>query len=245
MFEELFEGKTGLRYFINPAGMNAWAESQRHTKGGKKGRRRAMGYADFPDTFEEQVQKLLRGREGVGRKLQIGVMGSAADLKYGDVLARLAEQVGEYIARAGAVLIFVAKRDYDSLSTAACRGAKKAGGITVGLTEDIYGEGLHDVYEKDNADIIVVSYSSPNSTLVYSCDAIIYISDGEVRLRNVGDAPIVVLCGAGSSWDGQILSHYGDIEDGVRAESAPNAEEAVLKATELNCWKWMTGGLEH
>jgi len=58
------------------------------------------------------------------RKLQIGVMGSAADLKYSQTLEQLAEEVGYEVAMSGAALFFGAEKDYDSLSTAACRGAK-------------------------------------------------------------------------------------------------------------------------
>ena len=56
------------------------------------------------------------------RKLQIGVMGSAADLKYTKEHERLAEEVGRHVAEAGVTLMFGAEKDYDSLSTAACRG---------------------------------------------------------------------------------------------------------------------------
>ncbi|EQD40890.1 Rossmann fold nucleotide-binding protein, partial [mine drainage metagenome] len=68
------------------------------------------------------------------RKLQIGVMGSAADLKYAKEAELAAERMGELIARRGGVLIFGAEKDYDSLSTAACRGAKRVNGLTVGIT---------------------------------------------------------------------------------------------------------------
>ena len=59
------------------------------------------------------------------RRLQIGVMGSAQDLNYGKSLEELAEEVGMWIAKSGSILVFGAEKDLDSLSTAACRGAKK------------------------------------------------------------------------------------------------------------------------
>jgi len=68
------------------------------------------------------------------RKLQIGVMGSAADLKYSKKIENLAEEIGYWVAKSKAILIFGAEKDYDSLSTAACRGAKKVDGLTVGVT---------------------------------------------------------------------------------------------------------------
>ena len=72
------------------------------------------------------------------KKLQIGIMGSAADLGYSKELAKNAEEIGELIAKKGGILIFGAEKDTDSLSTCACRGAKKNKGLTVGIT---YGKG--------------------------------------------------------------------------------------------------------
>lgn len=87
------------------------------------------------------------------RQLQIGVMGSAADLVYAAKVQQIAEEVGRLVAENDAVLVFGAEKDGDSLSTAACRGAKRAGGITVGVT---YGKGK-DIWETDHVDIIIVS----------------------------------------------------------------------------------------
>ena len=75
------------------------------------------------------------------RKLQIGVMGSAADTKYSKQVEKIAERLGELIAESGATLVFGAEKDTDSLSTAAWRGAKGKGGLTVGVT---YGEHKND-----------------------------------------------------------------------------------------------------
>ena len=79
------------------------------------------------------------------RKIQIGVMGSCSDLKYSKKVEKLAEEVGFWVAKKKATLVFGAEKDFDSLSTAASRGAKKAGGLTVGVT---YGKGL-EVVEKN------------------------------------------------------------------------------------------------
>ena len=67
------------------------------------------------------------------RKLQIGVMGSAADLNYEKKLEEIAERVGELISENNCILLFGAEKDYDSLSTAACRGAKKKNGLILQL----------------------------------------------------------------------------------------------------------------
>ncbi len=116
----------------------------------------------------------------IERRLQIGVMGSAQDLNYSKRLEELAEEVGYWIARFGAILVFGAEKDYDSLSTAACRGAKKQGGLTIGFT---YGR-EKDIYQKD-ADIIVVTGMERGGgrefVLAASCDC---LHSFKRRLRN-------------------------------------------------------------
>ena len=86
-------------------------------------------------------------------KLQIGVMGSAADQNYDETVEKIAEKIGELIARTGNITVYGAEKDYDSLSTAAARGAKKIDGTTVGVT---YGVGK-DIFDKENTDICIVS----------------------------------------------------------------------------------------
>lgn len=79
------------------------------------------------------------------RAFQIGVMGSCADLVYSPTIQTLAETVGEEIAKAGAILLFGAEKDLDSLSSAACRGAKRYNGFVVGIT---YGSDMNGVVEQ-------------------------------------------------------------------------------------------------
>src|SRR5438034_772129 len=116
------------------------------------------------------------------RKIQIGVMGSCSDLNYSEEIEQTAWLVGNEIARQGAVLFFGAEKDLDSLSTAACRGAKSAGGLTVGVT---YGKGLDNVVA-DYADIIIASGlergGGRETTLVLSTDAVIAIGGGSGTL---------------------------------------------------------------
>jgi uncharacterized protein (TIGR00725 family) len=171
------------------------------------------------------------------RKLQIGVMGSAADLKYSQVTEQLAEAIGYEVAKHGAILVFGAEKDYDSLSTAACRGAKRAGGITVGVT---YGKGL-DVFETDNADIIIVSGLERGGgrefVLVLSCDGIITVSGGSGTLTEIAVAyqaniPVVALTGTGG-WSDKLAGEYLDARQRVRVEMAETAAAAVDKVIQL------------
>lgn len=170
------------------------------------------------------------------RKIQIGVMGSAADLRYSENIEKLAEEVGYWVAKNNATLVFGAEKDYDSLSTAACRGAKKANGYTVGVT---YGKGL-EVFEK-NADFIVVSGlergGGREMCLVLSCDAIITLSGGsgtltEIAIAYQANIPVVALSGTGG-WTDKLAGTYLDQRERLIIETAKTPRMAVEKAIQL------------
>ncbi len=164
------------------------------------------------------------------RKFQIGVMGSAADLKYSKEIEVLAEKIGQLVAEKGGILVFGAEKDSDSLSTAACRGAKKANGLTVGVT---YGKGK-DIWEKD-ADVIIPSGLERGGgrelVLVLACDAIIAISGGsgtltELAIAYQADIPMVALKGVGG-WSEKLAGEYIDGRERRLTFGADTADEAV------------------
>ncbi|OGL98655.1 hypothetical protein A2304_03055 [Candidatus Uhrbacteria bacterium RIFOXYB2_FULL_57_15] len=168
----------------------------------------------------------------MNRKLQIGVMGSAADLNYGDEVSKLAERVGELLAERGAIVVYGAEKDYDSLSTAAARGAKRKGGMTVGVT---YGKGK-DIWDKEgNTDMIVVTGLERGGgrefVLVNSCDAIIAISGGsgtltEIAIAYQSNLPMVALTGVGG-WSEKLAGQFVDARERRRVIAAATPEEAV------------------
>ena len=169
--------------------------------------------------------------ENSNRKIQIGVMGSTSDLNYSKEVEKIAEEVGFLIAEKGGALIFGAEKDFDSLSTAACRGAKKAGGLTVGVT---YGKGF-DVFEKKNADIIIPTGLERGGgrefTLVLSCDAVIAINGGsgtltEMTIAYQANIPMVAIRGTGG-WSEKLAETYIDNRKRVKVKLADNAKEAV------------------
>ena len=173
----------------------------------------------------------------LNRKYQIGVMGSAADLKYGKELAQIAEEIGKFVAENNCTLFFGAEKDYDSLSTAACRGAKKAKGSTVGVT---YGKGL-DIFENKFTDIIIASGlergGGRETALVLSCDAIIVINGGSGTLTEMviayqANIPIVAIEGTGG-WAEKMANQYFDARKRIKVEVAKNAKEAVSTALKL------------
>ncbi|MEM0135212.1 MAG: hypothetical protein QXU18_08325 [Thermoplasmatales archaeon] len=170
----------------------------------------------------------------MSRRLQIGVMGSAADLKYAKEAELAAERMGELIAKKGGILVFGAEKDYDSLSTAACRGAKKADGITVGVT---YGK-RKDIYQKEGVDIIVPCGLERGGgrefVLVLMCDAVIGISGGSGTLNELSvayqaDIPIIVLTGFGG-WADDLAGRFIDGRKRRQVYPASTTEEAVEEA---------------
>lgn len=164
-------------------------------------------------------------------------MGSAADLKYGAELEKLADRIGAAVAKSGATLLFGAERDYDSLSTAAARGAKKAGGLTVGVT---YGKGFDGKLEP-MADVMIVSGLERGGgrelALVLSCNGIIAIGGGsgtltEIAIAYQANVPVVVLEGTGG-WSEKLANQYLDDRQRFKIESAATPEEAVEKLLRL------------
>lgn len=148
----------------------------------------------------------------------------------------MAEEIGFWIAKSNAVLIFGAEKDVDSLSSAACRGAKKAGGTTVGIT---YGKGLN-VLER-NADIVIASGLERGGgrefVFVLSCDALIAISGGsgtltEIAIAYQANIPIVALRDTGG-WADKLIGTYLDSRKRVKILSSKNPKETVKKAIKL------------
>lgn len=157
-------------------------------------------------------------------------MGSAADLQYAAEVEAAAFEVGRLIARSDGILFFGAEKDSDSLSTAACRGAKEAGGLTVGIT---YGKGK-DVWQKD-ADVIIPCGlergGGRETVLVTGCDAIIAISGGsgtltELAIAYQADIPTVALRGYGG-WADKLAGEYIDARQRRLTFGAASPKEAV------------------
>ncbi len=172
------------------------------------------------------------------RKLQIGVMGSAADLNYSKNIEELAFAIGQEVAKSGNITVYGAEKDYDSLSTAASRGAKSLNGLTVGVT---YGKGK-DIWDKEgNTDVIIVTGLERGGgrefVLVNSCDVIIIVSGGSGTLTESAIAyqmniPIIALSGTGG-WADKLADTYIDERQRVKVVSAQTPQEAVALAIKL------------
>jgi uncharacterized protein (TIGR00725 family) len=134
-------------------------------------------------------------------------------------------------------LLFGAEKDFDSLSTVACRGAKRGGGFTIGVT---YGKGL-DIFEKENADAVIATGLERGGgrelALVLSCNAIITISGGsgtltEMAIAYQANIPVVALGGTGG-WSEKLAGEYLDSRKRIKVEVADTPQAAVEKAIKL------------
>ena len=165
-------------------------------------------------------------------------MGSAQDLNYSDALRDLALELGREVARSGNIVVYGAEKDYDSLSTQAARGAKEAGGTTVGVT---YGKGK-DIWEQEGfTDILIVTGLERGGgrefVLVNSCDAVIAISGGsgtltEMAIAYQSNIPIVVMANTGG-WAEKLGGTHIDSRNRIKAEIATTPKEAVVKVLSL------------
>lgn len=164
-------------------------------------------------------------------------MGSAADLNYSKELERIAFEVGKEIALSGNITVYGAEKDYDSLSTAASRGAKSVGGLTVGVT---YGKSK-DIWDKEgNTDILICTGMDRGGgrefVLVNSCDAIITVSGGsgtltEIAIAYQSNIPVVVIEGSGG-WSDKIADTYLDTRKRILAIKSASAKDAVIRVLE-------------
>lgn len=165
------------------------------------------------------------------RKLQIGVMGSAADLAYGKDSEVVAAEIGRRLAEAGATLVFGAEKDCDSLSTIACRAAKDTGGMTIGIT---YGKGT-DIWEPNAVDVVIATGlergGGRETALILSCDAVITIGGGSGTLTEMAIAyqagtPTIALTGLGG-WSEKLAGEYLDGRKRRIIHAAQNPKQAV------------------
>lgn len=162
-------------------------------------------------------------------------MGSAADLKYTKEIEKLAFEVGKRIAESGNITVYGAEKDYDSLSTAASRGAKSLGGLTVGVT---YGKGK-DIWDKEGmTDVTIVTGMERGGgrefVLVNSCDVLIIISGGSGTLTETAIAyqmniPVIAITGTGG-WADKLAGQYIDARERIKIIAVENPKEAVRVA---------------
>ncbi|MFN2525692.1 MAG: TIGR00725 family protein [Actinomycetota bacterium] len=149
----------------------------------------------------------------------IAVIGAGENDRWAE---ELAEKVGAELAGGGAVLVC---GGLGGVMEAACRGAKKAGGTTVGILPDAYRERANEF-----VDVAVATGmgEARNTLIVRTVDAVIAIGGGFGTLSEIGFAlktnkPVVGL----GTWD---LAKEGMQDPIARASTAG---EAVARALDL------------
>lgn len=186
-----------------------------------------------------QVAVMLQLCQGGGmtlkRPLRIGVIGQSGAIS--PEVERLAEDVGRGIGERGGLLLCGGR---DGVMAAACRGAREAGGITVGiLPGDRVDEG------NPYLDVPITTgfgLDFRSLVLVHSCDAIIMIGGrngtfGELSQAYLNCRPVVILTGSGG-WADRVkgMAHEGrylDDRRNVEICYAETPEEAVALAFAL------------
>ena len=165
------------------------------------------------------------------RILQIGVVGSAADLRYGEEPEKQATSLGRTIAERGYTLIFGAEKDCDSLPTVAARTAKSAGGLVIGVT---YEKGLK-IFDPAAADVVVATGLTRGGgremVQSLSCDGLIAVAGGSGTLNEVtvayqANIPVVCMTGMGG-WSDNLAGTFLDPRERYPFGTAVTAEAAI------------------
>ena len=168
------------------------------------------------------------------KTLQIGIMGSAADLKYSKDALKFAKKLGKLIAESGNILVYGAEKGYTSLSTEAAKVASKNKGITVGVAsgkdKNVFGKYRPTVLINSGLEI----GGGREFTLVLSCDVIIAISGGsgtltEMAIAYQANIPIIVVDKFGG-WANELSDKFFDDRKRLRCISAKTEEEALKLA---------------
>lgn len=173
------------------------------------------------------------------KKYQIGIIGSAGDDNYNggqgaseDMLIE-AEKIGYLLAQKGAIVITGGK---SGVMEAGAKGAKNAGGQTVGVVK-----GIKRFTSNNFTDIEVISGMEADGfdelLLVNMCDALIVIGGGAGTLEEIAIAyrnkkPIVALT-TQAGWAKELAGKFLDNRNFVKIEMADDAESAVKKTFQL------------
>jgi len=171
------------------------------------------------------------------KKIQIGIMGSAADLNYSKEAEGFAKELGKLIAESGNILVYGAEKEYSSLSTNSAISASENGGITVGVTggkgKNLWGDFRPTVLIPCGLEI----GGGREFTLILSCDVVIAISGGsgtltEMAIAYQANIPIVTVDKFGG-WAEKLSGKFIDDRKRLICESVKTPEEALQKAINI------------
>lgn len=175
----------------------------------------------------------------MNKKIQIGVIGYAGleeyakDKKPERGIYEIAEKVGFLLGKAGAIVVTGGK---SGIMESAARGAKDAGGTTIGVIK-----GNQRFTSNEYTDVEVLSGMSVDGfdelLLVNMCDALIIVGGGAGTLEEIAIAyrnkkPMVAIRGTGG-WADKTADTYLDERESVKICAVATPEEAVERAIQL------------
>ncbi|MEK7274292.1 MAG: TIGR00725 family protein [Candidatus Desantisbacteria bacterium] len=153
--------------------------------------------------------------------LQIGIIGDSSPSIDG---RRLAFEVGEKIAEAGCIMVC---GGLGGVMEEACRGAKSAGGITVGILP-----GVDRGYANPYVDIVIATGlgEARNVLVVKSCLSVIAIEGGYGTLSEIAFALRAGVRVVGlNTWEMNIAASTKYVDEIIRVSNAREAvDEALL-----------------
>ncbi|MFA7421874.1 MAG: LOG family protein [Melioribacteraceae bacterium] len=173
------------------------------------------------------------------KKYQIGIIGSAGNDDYNgaqgatDNMITEAEKIGSLLAKNNVIVITGGK---SGIMEAGAKGAKEAGGQTVGVVK-----GVKRFTSNNFTDVEVISGMEADGfdelLLVNMCDALIVIGGGAGTLEEITIAyrnkkPIIALT-TQAGWAKELAGKFLDNRNTIKIETASNAEEAVNKTLQL------------
>lgn len=168
------------------------------------------------------------------KQLQIGIMGSAADLNYSKEAENFAKELGRLIAESNNILVYGAEKEYSSLSTNAAIEASKYNGITVGVT----GSKSKKIWSDYKPTVLIPCGleigGGREFTLVLSCDVIIAIGGGSGTLTEMAIAyqagiPIITV-DKFDGWAKKLSNKFIDDRQRLKCIKASTPKQALTKA---------------
>ncbi|MFQ5647695.1 MAG: TIGR00725 family protein [Candidatus Aenigmatarchaeota archaeon] len=170
------------------------------------------------------------------KKIVIGVIGPAReeypeDGKAAERIEKAAEITGRLIARTGAVVL---TGGMDGVMEAACRGAKSAGGLTIGTPGRERGMSNRYVDIEFLTPIGIGDFLFAGT---WTCDALIVVPGSagtmaELCLAYRVKKPVIILKGFDPLYD-RLVNKYADQGRFVKILGAESPKEAVAKAGEM------------
>lgn len=170
------------------------------------------------------------------RKIQIGIIGSMADIKLEESLKKTARVLGKEIAKSGAVLAFGFEGDYESLSLIAAQEADKRTGQTLAFCWGDEKPNLSDLNS------IVISTGQLRGggrefSFILSCDAIISMCGGsgtlmEIAMAYQANIPLIVIKKTGG-WSDKLKGSFLDNRKRMKVIAVRAPKEAVKIALSM------------